>query len=31
VGGFEICDAVLNSGVLTLDQLDAYLRERALT
>ena len=30
VGGFEIYDAVLNSGVLTLDQLDAYLRERGL-
>lgn len=30
VGGFEICDAVLNDGVLTLDQLDAYLRERGL-
>jgi hypothetical protein len=30
VGGFEIYDAVLNSGVRTLDQLDAYLRERRL-
>jgi hypothetical protein len=30
VGGFEIYDAVLNSGVLNLDQLDAYLRERGL-
>jgi hypothetical protein len=30
VGGFEIYDAVLNSGVLDLDQLDAYLRERGL-
>lgn len=30
VGGFEIYDAVLHSGVLDLDQLDAYLHERGL-
>jgi hypothetical protein len=30
VGGFEICDAVLNHGVATLDQLDAYLVRRGL-
>lgn len=30
VGAFEIYDAVLNSGVVTLDQLDAYLGERGL-
>ena len=30
VGGFEICDAVLNNGVLSLDQLDAYLLQRGL-
>ena len=26
-GGYEICDAVLNHGVRTLTELDAYLRE----
>jgi hypothetical protein len=30
VGGFEICDAVLNNGVRSLDQLDGYLLERGL-
>lgn len=30
VGGFEIYDAVLNGGVLTLDQFDAYLHQRGL-
>lgn len=30
VGGFEIYDAVLEHGVRTLDELDAYLRERGL-
>lgn len=30
VGGFEICHAVLNEGVLTLNQLDQYLLERSL-
>jgi hypothetical protein len=30
VGGFEIYDAVLNNGVLSLDQLDGYLLERGL-
>jgi hypothetical protein len=31
VGGFEICDAVLNHGVRSLDELDAYLLERGLS
>jgi len=30
VGGYEICVAVLDHGVRTLDQLDAYLAERGL-
>jgi hypothetical protein len=30
VGGFEIYDAVLNHGVHSLDQLDAYLLQRGL-
>ena len=30
VGGFEIYDAVLEHGVRTLEELDAYLRERGL-
>jgi hypothetical protein len=30
VGGFDICHAVLNEGVLTLDRLDDYLLERGL-
>jgi hypothetical protein len=30
VGGFEICDAVLNHGVRTLSELDTYLRARGL-
>lgn len=30
VGAFEIYDAVLNHGVLSLDQFDAYLLDRAL-
>jgi hypothetical protein len=30
VGAFEIYDAVLNNGVRSLDQLDAYLLERGL-
>jgi hypothetical protein len=30
VGGFEIYDAVLNNSVHSLDQFDAYLRERGL-
>jgi hypothetical protein len=30
VGGYEICVAVLDHGIRTLDQLDAYLAERGL-
>jgi hypothetical protein len=30
VGGFDICDAVLNNGVRSLDQLDGYLLQRGL-
>lgn len=30
VGGYEICMAVLEDGVRTLDELDAYLAQRGL-
>ena len=30
VGGYEICVAVLDHGVRTLDELDSYLAERGL-
>jgi hypothetical protein len=30
VGGYEICVAVLDHGVRTLDELDAYLAQRSL-